>query len=66
MLLFKYFKKSENIWQIFWENQTNQMISSLLEFDQNTIIVASIDGIIEKFIEEKSSIELVSVTKKFP
>lgn len=55
MLPLKFFKKSENDWSISWTVELKWIPVMLLHLDADTILMLSIDGIVEKLHEEKSS-----------
>lgn len=58
----KFYKKSENDWGIIWTVELKCIPVVLLHSDANAILVLSIDGIVDKLYEEKSSGVLSSIT----
>lgn len=57
----KFYKKSENDWDIIWTVELKWIPVVLLHSDANAILVLSIDGIVDKLYEEKSSGILSSI-----
>lgn len=58
----KFLKRSELDWSVVWTITLNYVAIFALRLDENAIIILSIDGIVDKLCEEKSSPVLKAIS----